>query len=243
MNQGRTYLVEVLDTKEKIALCKLVNVDYYTRPRDCTHIHVPGGETAYAFKAPKNQLDKTTAQAQPCSVKTDWLGFYRIRKKTSTAYDSVDLSLPSYSYQSQAVWIQVPESVKKAVGNDNFRSGLHASCHALLHVVPLFVRCNYSDLAPECANASDTSYFPSRILLYDRHPGGTGISAQIRPFFTELLKASVDLLKACCCSAESGCPGCVQNFACHNDLLHKDAAITIIEGVLEAEIFYFQDGS
>lgn len=33
----------------------------------------------------------------------------------------------------------MPESVKKAVGNDNFRSGLHAACHALLHVVPLCV--------------------------------------------------------------------------------------------------------
>ncbi|KAL0736323.1 hypothetical protein Bca4012_012533 [Brassica carinata] len=137
MNQGRTYLVEALDTKEKIALCKIVDVDYYTRPRDSTGVEVPGGETAYAFKAPKNQLDKTTAQAQPCSVKTDWFGFYRIRKKTSTAYDSIDLSLPSYSYQSQAVWIQVPGSVTKAVGGANFRSGLHAACHALLHVVPL----------------------------------------------------------------------------------------------------------
>ncbi|WZZ22845.1 hypothetical protein YC2023_124232 [Brassica napus] len=229
MNQGRTYLVEALDTKEKIALCKLVNVDYYTRPRDHTCIHVTGGETAYAFKAPKNQLNKTTAQAQPCSVKTDWFGFYRIRKKTNEVYDDAGLSLPSYSYQSQAVWIQVPGSVKKALGEDNFHSGLHAACHALLHVVPLFVRCNYSDLAPECPHPSEGSYFPSRILLYDRHPGGTGISAQIRPFFTELLKASVDLLKACCCSAESGCPSCVQNFACHNELVHKVAAIKIIE--------------
>ncbi|XP_013612582.1 PREDICTED: uncharacterized ATP-dependent helicase YprA [Brassica oleracea var. oleracea] len=243
MNQGRTYLVEALDTKEKIALCKLVNVDYYTRPRDHTCIHVTGGETAYAFKAPKNQLNKTTAQAQPCSVKTDWFGFYRIRKKTNEVYDDAGLSLPSYSYQSQAVWIQVPGSVKKALGEDNFRSGLHAACHALLHVVPLFVRCNYSDLAPECPHPSDGSYFPSRILLYDRHPGGTGISAQIRPFFTELLKASIDLLKACCCSAESGCPSCVQNFACHNELVHKVAAIKVIEGVLEAENLYFQDGT
>lgn len=113
------------------------------------------------------------------------------------------------------------------------------------------MRCNYSDLAPECPHPSDGSYFPSRILLYDRHPGGTGISAQvnenethvfekliniffcfdwqIRPFFTELLKASIDLLKACCCSAESGCPSCVQNFACHNELVHKVAAIKVIE--------------
>ncbi|CAA7026987.1 unnamed protein product [Microthlaspi erraticum] len=238
MNQGRTYLVETLDTKEKIALCKIVNVDYYTRPRDYTNIHVTGGETAYAFKVPKNQLEKTTAQAQACSVTTKWFGFYRIRK--AKVIDEVDLSLPSYSYQSQAVWIQVPQSVKSAVTKEKLRSGLHAACHALLHVVPLFVRCNYSDLAPECANPSEQGYFPERILLYDRHPGGTGISAQIRPFFNELLKASLDLLTSCCCSAETGCPSCVQNYACHNEVIHKNTAIMIIKGVLEADQLYFQ---
>lgn len=45
MNQGRTYLVTSLDTKEKIALCELVDVDYYTRTRDYTDIHVTGGNT------------------------------------------------------------------------------------------------------------------------------------------------------------------------------------------------------
>lgn len=62
---------------------------------------------------------------------------------------------------------------------------------------------------------------------------------QIRPFFTELLKASVDLLKACCCSAESGCPSCVQNFACHNELVHKVAAIKIIEVKTKLLVFGF----
>lgn len=36
-----------------------------------------------------------------------------------------------------------------------------------------------SDLAPECANPHDTRYFPERILLYDQHPGGTGMSLQV----------------------------------------------------------------
>ncbi|VVB13674.1 unnamed protein product [Arabis nemorensis] len=240
MNQGRTYLVTSLDTNKKIALCESADVDYYTQTRDYTKIHVTGGEIAYAFKAPKNQLEKTTAQAHTCTVNTKWFGFFRIKKRTNEAYDDVDLSLPSYSYQSQAVWIQVPESVKLAVEEKKFefRSGLHAACHALLHVVPLYVRCNYSDLAPECPNPQEQGYFPSRILLYDRHPGGTGISAQIQPFFTELLKASLDLLNSCSCLAETGCPSCVQNFACqeYNELVHKQAAIMIIQVMIYLRI-------
>ncbi|EFH51410.1 hypothetical protein ARALYDRAFT_904519 [Arabidopsis lyrata subsp. lyrata] len=123
----------------------------------------------------------TTSQAQPCRVTTNWFGFIRLKKKTNVVVDSVDLTLPSYSYQSQAVWIQVPGSVKSAATksavekkNLSFKSGLHAACHALLQVVPLFVRCNYSDLAPKCPNPLEQRYYPSRILLY-----GTGISVQV----------------------------------------------------------------
>lgn len=126
MNQGRTYLVTTLDIKKKMALCESANVDYYTQTRDYTKIHVTGGNTvsilanrncgslecspsfitvfmfqAYAVKAPKDQLEKTTAQAHTCRVTTTWFGFFRIRKRTNEAFDDVDLSLPSYSYQSQ----------------------------------------------------------------------------------------------------------------------------------------------
>lgn len=44
MNQGRTYLVTSLDTNKKIALCEYADVDYYTKTRDYTKIHVTGGE-------------------------------------------------------------------------------------------------------------------------------------------------------------------------------------------------------
>lgn len=42
-----------------------------------------------------------------------------------------------------------------------------------------YIRCNLSDLAPECPNPHDARFFPERILLYDQHPGGTGVSKQV----------------------------------------------------------------
>ncbi|KAF6170759.1 hypothetical protein GIB67_015711 [Kingdonia uniflora] len=54
-------------------------------------------------------------------------------------FDTVDLLLPNYSHESQAVWIRVPQSIKRKVKIQNFSfcGGLHAACHALLNVVPL----------------------------------------------------------------------------------------------------------
>ncbi|XP_057952391.1 uncharacterized protein LOC131146670 isoform X2 [Malania oleifera] len=243
MHQGKTYLVMDLNVSSKIALCQAADLKYYTKTRDYTDIHVIGGEIAYPARISKVGFCQTTAQAHPCKVTTTWFGFRRIWRGSNQVFDTVELSLPTYSYESQAVWIRVPQSIKTAVEikNFSFRSGLHAASHALLNVVPLYIICNTSDLASECANPHDTRYIPERILLYDQHPGGTGISAQVQPRFTELLGAALELLTSCCCTGDTGCPNCVQSLACHeyNEVLHKDAAIMIIKGVLDAEKLYF----
>ncbi|XVF11737.1 hypothetical protein REPUB_Repub08aG0053500 [Reevesia pubescens] len=243
MHQGRTYLVKDLDLSRKIAYCEKAVLDYYTKTRDYTDIHIVGGKIAYPARVSKDQLPRTTAQANTCSVTTTWFGFRQIRRGSNQILDTIDLSLPRYSYESQAVWISVPQSLKIAVEKKcSFRAGLHAACHAVLHVVPLYMRCNLSDLAPECPNPYDTRFFPERILLYDQHPGGTGVSKQIQPYFTELLHSALELLTCCHCSSDTGCPNCVQNLACHeyNELIDKDAAIMIIKGVLDTEKSYFE---
>lgn len=242
MHQGKTYMVKELDISEKIALCYEANLHYYTKTRDYTDIDVLGGDIAYPPRAFKNQSSRTAAQALSCKVTTTWFGFYCIQRGSNKVLDTFDLSLPKYSYESQAVWIPVPQSIKKLVEEKqfSFRAGLHAASHALLNVVPLYLRCNSSDLAPECPNPHDSRYFPERILVYDQHPGGTGVSMQIQPYFTELLNAALELLTCCHCSGDTGCPNCVQSMVCHeyNEVIHKDAAIMIIEGVLDAESFF-----
>ncbi|KAL1337952.1 hypothetical protein AAHE18_10G175300 [Arachis hypogaea] len=238
MCQGKTYLVEKLDLSSKTAFCKVADLKYYTKTRDYTDIHVTGGNIAYPTGV-LNMFPKTNARAHICKVTTTWFGFYRIWRGSNQIFDAVDLALPQYSYESQAVWIPVPQSIKEVVlkKNYDFRGGLHAASHAVLNVVPLHITCNLSDLAAECPNPHDNRYYPDRILIYDQHPGGCGISVQVQPRFTKFLEAALDLLTCCRCSAEVGCPNCVQSFACneYNEVLHKDAAIMIIKGVLEAE--------
>ena len=57
---------------------------------------------------------------------------------------------------------------------------MHAAAHALINVLPALVACNVEDLQAECGAADGTRYRPERLLLYDAHPGGIGISAQVR---------------------------------------------------------------
>ncbi|KAI3867374.1 hypothetical protein MKX03_036501 [Papaver bracteatum] len=243
LHQGKTYLVKVLDLSSKLAFCQRADLKYYTKTRDCTDIHVVGGDVAYPVKVPETQHSRTSSQAHTCKVTTSWFGFFRIQRGSGEIIDSVDLTLPQYSYESQAVWIRVPQSIKKEVETQSysFRAGLHAASHAVLNVVPLFIQCNSSDMGTECANPHDTRYFPERILLYDQHPGGIGLSAQVQPLFRELLGAALELVTGGCCSMNVGCPNCVQTLSCHeyNEVLDKSAAIMILKGVIETEDLYF----
>ncbi|KAL6541223.1 hypothetical protein OROHE_010931 [Orobanche hederae] len=244
LNQGKTYLVNHLDLSSKIAWCQQADVKYYTKLRDFTDIHVIGSNIAYPARIINDQYARTTAQTNMCKVTTTFIGFRRIWRRSNQIFDTVELSLPDHSYESQAVWIRVPQSVKTAVENSHysFREGLHAAGHALRNI---FIICNQSDLASECPNSHDNHYVPERILLYDPHLGGTGISAKkpiqrggmVQPLFLEMLTAASELLSSCDCSGEAGCPNCVQNVACceYNEVLHKDAALMIIKGVLDAE--------
>ena len=82
----------------------------------------------------------------------------------------------------QAAYIRVPRAARQRVKEAGlpFRDGLHAASHALLNVVPLYMMCNATDMAAECDNPYDTRFRPERLLLYDTHPGGIGIAAQVR---------------------------------------------------------------
>lgn len=56
------------------------------------------------------------------------------------------------------------------------KGGVHAVGHALLAVVPLFLLCDSSDVDCEHARPLHNRPQPQRILVYDKRPGGVGVS-------------------------------------------------------------------
>jgi len=77
--------------------------------------------------------------------------------------------------------MRLPPSARRAcdAAGIPFREAVHAAGHALLNVVPLHLVCNTTDLGTECDNPYDTRFRPERLLLYDKHPGGIGLAAQV----------------------------------------------------------------
>ena len=62
-----------------------------------------------------------------------------------------------------------------------YREGLHAAMHAMLNVIPLHVMCGPGDMGAECDNPYSARFRPDRLLLFDKCPGGIGLSYKVRP--------------------------------------------------------------
>ncbi|KAH0975798.1 hypothetical protein GBA52_017697 [Prunus armeniaca] len=215
MNQGKTYLVTSLDLSRKIASCYVADLKYYKKSRDNTDIHVIGSKYAYRPQLSNIQFSRTPARGDPCKVTATWLGYHCVSRGSNEIMETVDHVLPKYSYESQ-VGHCMPQNI-------GVSTQPRLSLTNNMQLIRLGSRV-YID--PEY-----TRYYPERILSYDRHPGGSGVSVQVQPIFMELLIAALELLTSCRCSEHGGCPNCLQSFACkeYNEGLHKESAIMIIK--------------
>jgi len=85
---------------------------------------------AYPVKAPK----KPTPQTHACRVTTKWFGFLRIRRRNNEVIDDVELSLPSYTYQSQVI-------LKHAAASHNTHTVFSVSAVILSLVLLWIIGC------------------------------------------------------------------------------------------------------
>ncbi|GIL51561.1 hypothetical protein Vafri_7530, partial [Volvox africanus] len=181
----------------------------------------------------------TTASCESALVVVRYLGFHRVWQGSNRLFDTVDLFLPDVIYETQAAYVRVPPSARRecSARNLSFREGCHAANHALLNVVPLFLIANARDLGTECDNPYDARYRVERLLVYDKHRGGMGLSVAAAPLFPALLERAHRLVSECSCPYAKGCPQCVQHLECrnYNAVLSKTAAEVVLRHVLEQE--------
>ncbi|MCX7681685.1 MAG: DUF1998 domain-containing protein [Anaerolineae bacterium] len=93
--------------------------------------------------------------------------------------------------------------VEQARGVHGALGGL---AYLLQNLAPLHLMCDPADLGTAVQARAPGSDLPT-ITLYDRAPGGAGLSARLYELHDGLLKAALEVVEACPCAG--GCPGCV----------------------------------
>ena len=240
MHQGRTYLCHKLDLDHRIAYVRPHKVDYYTSVADYTDIQVVGGRLAFPERRAEGRARPSSSVISARAIVTQrWFGYNSFRKGSGICFDSAELFLPDLQYETIASYIRVPHWSRQKLREEGlpWREGLHGACHALLNIVPLHVMCGRNDLGTQCDNPYDTRYRPERILVFDKHPGGVGLSTRVGSMFQDLLERALELVSECPCTGQAGCPACIQYTGCveYNSVIHKGASIRILECTVQEE--------
>ena len=147
----------------------------------------------------------------------------------------VPLELPPISYHSVGFWIDLPSFVRLEVerlGID-FLGAIHGANHALLHSVPLIVTSERTDVGTECPSTYQARARPLRLVVFDAHPGGIGVSERAFQKVGDLVRQAVILVEQCTCTCRVGCPSCVLDTCCSefNDVMDKMGALYVLRVV------------
>jgi DEAD/DEAH box helicase domain-containing protein len=206
-----------------------VQVNYYTQPREISDARIL---RTVAHK----QAGAAMAALGEVRVTQQVIGFRRVQQFREETLDVEDLDLPAQTFDTVALWWEVPASITTRVVRRrlNLAGGLHAVEHAAIGLLPLFAMCDRWDIGGlSTPRHPDTD--EAQVFIYDAFPGGVGIAEKGFDLLAELWRATYETVRDCPC--QEGCPSCIQSPKCgnKNEPLDKQAAVFILAELLKRE--------
>lgn len=227
LHQGIRYLVDSLNLEIRTVEVSPVKTDYFTRVR--------GAKSTEIMEV----LDRRTVYgAGMCfgtlRIRDQVIGYERRHVRGQRLLGRVPLDLPPQEFETQGIWVEIPDSVQRAVEHArmHFMGGIHAVEHAAIGILPLLVLTDRNDLGgisipchPQLGKAA--------VFVYDGIPGGVGLSRMAYEKGEDLLRQTLSAVRECRC--EVGCPSCVHSPKCGsgNRPIDKDAAVHILESIVD----------
>ena len=240
-NAAEQFIVLDLDLDRKLALVRPTKkINYYTSVQDHVDVNVL---TRLAQWKPASSSPPQPVRRRSdapiywgrVEVITKVWGYRKHHIKTQRIFDTMPLVLPPIAYTSVGFWIDLASEVRtlvEASGHD-FLGSIHGANHALCACIPLLVASEKQDTACECPSVYQVRARPLRLVVFDAHPGGIGVAERIFARAGDLVRTARNLVKACACELENGCPSCVLDTNCkeHNDVMDKRGALMVLESV------------
>ncbi|MDO8615444.1 MAG: DEAD/DEAH box helicase [Dehalococcoidia bacterium] len=199
MHGGRQYHVDRLDWTERTAFVRPVEVDYYTDANLAVDLKVLETDSSSEEPACARHLGE---------VAVTFLAtiFKKIKLDTQENVGWGKIRLPQEDMHTASYWLALRDEAWHGMDQARLQAGLWGMAHLLAGVAPLFLMCDPRDLQCAVQVRSPFTCAPT-VFLYERHPGGVGLSEALYAAHGSLLEAALDLARGCPC--EDGCPACV----------------------------------
>ncbi|WP_078432824.1 DEAD/DEAH box helicase [Metabacillus halosaccharovorans] len=216
LHQGVQFQVEKLDWEEKKAFVREVNVDYFTDANLAVQLKVLEEDETYVKDHAVFGYGDVTVQAMATIFK-------KIKFDTHENIGSGPIHLPEEELHTNSAWMSFQSNMIEDLGEKRMEESLIGVANVLQHVAPLKVMCDPSDLHVVAQIKAIHNDKPT-VFLYDRYPGGVGLSKKIHETMRPVLSEALRLIDQCPCY--SGCPSCI-GVEGSSDTSKKDAYLLL----------------
>jgi DEAD/DEAH box helicase domain-containing protein len=221
LHMGSAYEVEDLDLRQRRAVVRPFDGDWYTQPK----------------KESETYIEQLRDRRDTCGVELSYgivsvteqvVAYQKKRVADHSVLDLLALDMPEQEFVTQALWYELPdELLRDEFPLDVLQGSLHAAEHGQIAVLPLIAMCDRWDIGG-LSTAFHHQTGRATIFIYDGHPGGVGLTRAGFERYESLVADALRLISECPC--ESGCPSCVQSPKCGNlnEPLSKGGAVELL---------------
>jgi DEAD/DEAH box helicase domain-containing protein len=226
LHHGKSYVVTRFDHEKNSVEVIPKEVKYYTRAWSSKSTRIIGVEDRKTVAGTRVGFGRLRITEQVT-------GYDRKLVATGRSIGMVPLDLPPLEFDTQGLWIQIPDEVRDRIESDqmHFMGGIHAMEHAAIGIMPLLVMTDRNDLGGISIPFHDQVQ-AAAVFVYDAVPGGLGLCRRAFDQADRFLSATLDTITACRC--DTGCPACVHSPKCGsgNRPIDKHAAREILERII-----------
>ena len=222
LHESQQFQVDELDWEGKKAFVSTTDSDYYTDAIAKTDIKVLD-----ILEEQHGPLDKYFGEVAVTTVAT---AFKKVKFFTHENVGMGKIYLPEMEMHSTAMWFEFRDAMftdpyfeESVIGE-----GIRGIAYTLQNLIPLYLMCDRADISVIPMVRAPFSNKPT-IYVYDRYPGGVGLSKKLYGMDKLLLKATFDHISACAC--ENGCPSCIGP-PLEAGLFGKSSAEKILKGLV-----------
>jgi DEAD/DEAH box helicase domain-containing protein len=226
LHQGKSYIVTRFDHEKGSVEVIPKEVNYYTRARSSKSTRIMEILDSRIVKSTRVGFGRLRITEQVT-------GYDRKLVATGRSIGMVPLDLPALTFDTQGLWIQVPDEVRDRIESDrmHFMGGIHAMEHAAIGILPLLVMTDRNDLGGISIPFHDQVQ-TAAVFVYDAVPGGLGLCRRAFEQAGRFLNTTLETITSCPCN--TGCPACVHSPKCGsgNRPIDKHAALQILAQIL-----------
>ena len=215
--EGKQYYVEKLDFEGRKAYVKQINSDYFTDAICYTEVSILDCFNKQSLINAKKAFGEVKVYQQV-------VGFKKIKFFTLENVGSGDLALPEYRMHTTSYWIILDHDFisKLPFSNEQKADALRGIAYALHSMATIILMCDTKDIGISISDpfkSTPAMHFDPHIFIYEKYPGGIGLSQPLYEKHDLLIKKAKELIQNCKC--KYGCPSCISPAATEGNIVKK----------------------